>query len=140
MSTELPAGAGLDGRRVVIAEDNALLSLQLRQWVSELGCTVAASASRIGEAQRQCETLPFDVAVLDINLRGHTTYALAEALLARGQPFVLASGYSATALPPALRAAPLLQKPYRRQDLEAALRQALHTHSGRLPVQPRPTA
>jgi hypothetical protein len=49
----------------------------------------------------------------------------AEALMARGLPFVFATGYGAAAVPENFRAAPVLQKPFRIADLERGVRTPL---------------
>lgn len=117
--------ADLRGCRVVVVEDNALLGMELERLLAELGCRVVGSAGRLEAATRLCADVPFDVALLDINLNGNNTLALAESLQARGQVFVLTTGYGTRGVPQSLRAAQLLEKPYREQDLENALRRAL---------------
>jgi hypothetical protein len=42
---------------------------------------------------------PLDAAILDVSIRGGQVYPVAEKLLARNIPFVLASGYGDWALP-----------------------------------------
>jgi CheY-like chemotaxis protein len=116
----------LEGCRVLLVEDDAMISMMLQDLLEDMGCEVASVASRFDEARRQSEAGGYDVALLDVNLRGERTFPIAEAMLQRRQPFVLTTGYATTVLPDSLRAAKLLQKPYRRQDLEGALRDAMH--------------
>jgi CheY-like chemotaxis protein len=119
-------GDSLDGCRVLIVEDDAMISMMLQDLLEDMGCSVVGVASRLEEAQRKGEAGGFDVALLDVNLRGEHTFPLAESMLERRQPFVLTTGYATTILPDPLRRATLLQKPYRRQDLERALWDAMH--------------
>ena len=49
-------------------------------------------------------------------------YPVADLLLARGIPFVLASGYGDWALPETLREQPRLIKPFTHEDLEKQVR------------------
>jgi DNA-binding NarL/FixJ family response regulator len=120
------ARAALKGCRVIVVEDNALLGLELERLLVELDCSIVGSAQRLEAATRLCADVPFDVALLDINLGGNdTTLALAESLQGRGQAFVLTTGYGTRGVPQSLRAAQLLEKPYRKRDLENALRRAL---------------
>lgn len=116
---------GLAGCRVLMVEDEALQSMLVRALLEALGCVVVASAARFADAAHKCETLEYDVALLDVNLRGDQTFSIADALRARAQPFVLVTGYGADVLPDRLRDAPLLQKPYRQEELGGALRDAL---------------
>jgi CheY-like chemotaxis protein len=124
MSVQSPA-IPLNGRRVLVIEDESMVTMFIQDTLADIGCEVAGVASRLNEALEKARTLAFDVAILDVNLDGEQTFPIAEALLARGMPFVLATGYSATSLPAALQRAPILQKPFRQSDLEQALRTAL---------------
>lgn len=130
----LPPGNSLSGCRIVVAEDNALVSLQLQRMLAQLGYTVVGSATDLESAQRLCATVNFDAAVLDINLRGATVYPLALELRARSQSFVLATGYDFNALPDALRDAVLLEKPHDKRELAVALGQALARGRGTPPA------
>lgn len=122
----MEGGDSLEGCRVLVVEDDAMISMMLQDLLEDMGCRVVGVASRLDEARRKSEAGDFDVALLDVNLRGERTLPIAEAMLQRRQPFVLTTGYATTILPDALRDATLLQKPYRRQDLESALRDAMH--------------
>ena len=117
--------SGLAGRRVLVIEDESMVTMLLQDFLEDIGCEVAGVASRLKEAREKIDTLAFDVAILDVNLNGDQTFPLADTLLARGQPIVFATGYGATTLPPRLRALPVLQKPFQQDDLERALRAAL---------------
>jgi len=110
--------------RVMIVEDEGLLCLMLEDYLNELGCEVVAIASRLSEALHKARRIAMDVAVLDINLAGEMSYPVAELLRARDIPFLFCTGYGAAGLPPGLRDAPLLAKPYRMEQLDQALRQA----------------
>lgn len=121
------SGVGkLKGCRVLVVEDEGLLSIMQQEMLADMGCEVVATVARFNDAVHQCETAAFDAVLLDINLRGERTFSIAEGLQARGQVFVLVTGYSTDVLPESLRAVPLLQKPYRREDLATALWDALH--------------
>jgi CheY-like chemotaxis protein len=117
----------LGGRRILVIEDESMVAMFIQDTLEDIGCEVASVASRFNEALEKARTLAFDVAILDVNLDGEQTFPIAEALVARGMPFVFATGYSATSLPAALQRAPILQKPFRQSDLERALRAALQT-------------
>ena len=123
----MEVGDSLEGCRVLVVEDDAMISMMLQDLLEDLGCRVVSVASRLEEAQRKSEVDDFDVALLDVNLRGERTFPVAEAMRQRRRPFVLTTGYATTILPDSLRAATLLQKPYRRQDLETALWDAMHS-------------
>lgn len=111
----------LNGLRVLVVEDEALVSMLLEEFLDELGCVVVATAARLGDALAKAGSLVVDVAVLDVNLAGVMSYPVAEALQARGVPFVFSTGYGASGLPDALRGALVLSKPYRQRQLAEAL-------------------
>jgi len=119
------ATPGLAGRRVLVVEDESMVTMLLQDFLEDMGCEVAGVASRLKEALEKIDALAFDVAILDVNLNGQQTLPVAQALLARGRAIVFATGYAATSVPPELRAVPILQKPFQQQDLERALRAAL---------------
>ncbi|KQW70680.1 hypothetical protein ASE17_17550 [Phenylobacterium sp. Root77] len=86
----------MTGPRVVLVEDEPLVAMMMEDLLADLGCEVAASFGSLAPAMawldRQ-DPLP-DGAVLDVNLGGgETVFPLAEALRARGVPFVFATGY-----------------------------------------------
>lgn len=111
------AAGELAGRRVLLVEDEALVSMLLQDTLEEFGCAVVAAASRFDDALEKVRSVSFDIAILDVNLDGRYTFPIAEALAARGSPFVFATGYGANRLPDT----PVLQKPFQQQDLEQAL-------------------
>lgn len=111
----------LDGTRVLVVEDEAIVSMLLEEFLDELGCEVVATASRLEDALEKAGALMLDVAVLDVNLAGKVSYPVAEALQARGVPFVFSTGYGAGGLPDAMRGAPVLSKPFRQENLAEAL-------------------
>jgi CheY-like chemotaxis protein len=122
------AGTGLRGRRILIVEDESMVIMLLQDFIEDIGCEIAGVASRLNEALAQLETPTFDAAVLDVNLNGQQTFALARDIIAHGRAVVFATGYGASTLPPDLRHLPVLQKPFHQEDLERALSAALDGH------------
>ena len=113
------------GTRVFVVEDEAMIRMLLEDMLGELGCTIAAAAGRIEDALEAAKTAEFDVAVLDVNLQGQNTAAVAEALAARSLPFVFATGYGAHGMPEAFRDRPTLKKPFQLDALGRTLQSAL---------------
>lgn len=111
----------LTGKRVLVVEDESLVSMLIEEFLEDIGCTVAAVAGKPDEASQLIETVPVDLVVLDVNLNGTPSYGIASLLGRRGVPFVLATGYGGTALPADLQSAYVLAKPFTREQLEAAL-------------------
>ena len=117
-----PAGKLL-GLRVLVVEDEALVSMLLEDMLADHGCEVVAAASRISQALEMIadDAVVFDAAILDVNLGGEPIFPVAEALAAQGTPFVFATGYGAGGLPDHWRSRPTLQKPFSHDDVGKAL-------------------
>ena len=109
------------GARILVVEDELMIRMLLEDMLGELGYTIAAEAGRIEEALTAANSADFHVAILDVNLNGQTIAPVADALAARGVPFVFATGYGERGLPPKYRGQPTLQKPFQREDLEVTL-------------------
>jgi DNA-binding response OmpR family regulator len=116
-----PGNAPLNGLRVLIVEDETLVAMLVEEYLIELGCVVAGSARRIGKALEALEQSELDAAILDLNVAGENILPLAEALDARGVPFLFASGYGAKGVDPRWAHLPVLQKPFTITELEKAL-------------------
>ena len=108
------------GLRVLIVEDALLLALELEAGLTEAGAEVVGSAADVSEAMRM-SNLPIDAAVLDANLNGASVLPVAQALAARGIPFVFATGYGDDKMLPAGFDAPVIRKPYDVTQVAAAL-------------------
>jgi CheY-like chemotaxis protein len=115
----------LEGCRVLVVEDEMLVAMMLEDMLTDLGCTVVATAGRVPEALKAIEAEAPDVAILDMNLNGERTDGLADTLAARGIPFAFATGYGVQQIEQPHRARPLIAKPFQQSELEAALRKAL---------------
>jgi CheY-like chemotaxis protein len=116
----------LQGKRVLIIEDDPLLLMSLEDMLAELGCTVAGSAMALAPAVALARELSVDLAVLDVNLAGELVTPAAEVLVSRGIPFVFATGYD-LGIVPTLQDRPLLRKPYTRSQLAEVLLRATTT-------------
>src|SRR5262249_37030057 len=97
MATE--ARPATQAKRILVVEDEVMIRMLLEDMLGELGYTVAAEAARIDEALEATKNADFDLALLDANLNGQPVSPVADALVARGPPFVFATGYSELAEP-----------------------------------------
>ena len=115
------------GRRVLIVEDESLVAMLLETILEDMGCVPVGPAATVEEGlQVAGGDEPLDAALLDVNVAGKQVFPIAEALKARGVPFVFSTGYGEGGLPDEWRGQPTLQKPF----TEAAVRDALMTAMG----------
>lgn len=115
-SRALPGGAGgkggLQGRDVLLAEDDYLLAGELRNWLVREGATVVGPAPRVDVALDLLGRSPrLSLAILDINLQGRMAWPVADALMARRIPFAFVTGYDADVIPRAYARVPRAEKP-----------------------------
>ena len=115
------AGRVLEGLQVLVVEDEAMIAMLIEDFLGELGAIPVKVAAAMDDAASCISSLNFDLAILDVNLRGQVTYPLADMLIERGIPFVFATGYGAAGLPPKFRTVPILQKPFLPEHLAATL-------------------
>ena len=105
------------GLRVLVVEDEIMVSMLIEDMLAEMGCTILGPVARLEEAVELVNQSEFDCALLDMNLGGLSVFPVADLLRARGTPFAFASGYGQAALRDVDRGVPVLQKPFREGDL-----------------------
>jgi DNA-binding NtrC family response regulator len=115
----------LQGRAVLVVEDEMMIGLWLEQILQDSGCSVTL-AGTVDKALELIHSHAFDAATLDINLTDGDSLPVADALTAQGVPFAFMTGYSSHKLG-RYSDHLVLTKPVREQDLEAALSQILAT-------------
>jgi CheY-like chemotaxis protein len=106
---------------LLVVEDEPLIAMLLVDLLDELGCTVAAQASSVAEGLDRANDTSFDAAILDVNLRGHPVWPLADALQEKGIRFVLATGNDGRQTQQRYPGAAVLAKPYALENLQQAL-------------------
>ncbi|MBR0659760.1 response regulator [Neoroseomonas oryzicola] len=109
-----PAGAK---RQILVIEDEALVAMLVEDALLDSGFDVLGPARSVAEALELLEAEQPAAAVLDLNLGGENSLAVADALQARGIPFLVATGYGSAGLPQTHRHVPVLPKPYDPADL-----------------------
>ena len=111
-SHEGDAGGVLDGKRILIVEDEFLLAVLIEETLQSFGCETIGPFTKLELGLKASRQESFDLAILDINLNGTMAYPLADELLSRGIPFLFLTGYAAKDLPEAYRSLNRLQKPF----------------------------
>jgi CheY-like chemotaxis protein len=115
----------LSARRVLVVEDEMIVAWLMEDMLADLGYAVVGPAARVTQALAMIDAEAIDLAVLDVNLNGQTSYPIADALAARGVPFVFLTAYDKDRLLDGYRTFPVLQKPFHRSELGDTLAKLL---------------
>ena len=101
----------LAGKRVLVVEDEYYIAADLRQMLDEEGAVVVGPAGCLQDGVALAVP-PLDAALLDVNLHGESSFALADRLEADAVPYMFLTGYDAWAIPERFGAVPRLTKPF----------------------------
>jgi CheY-like chemotaxis protein len=128
----------LRGCRILVVEDEMLVSILLEDLLQGGGCEIVGPAARLGRAIDLATTETIDAALLDLNIDRREVYPVAEILAQRAIPFAFVSGYSVGNVRASFRNRPTLQKPFQTEELERVLRLMLSEATPRLQNRPGP--
>ena len=101
-----------DPRSILIVEDEPLIAMMLEDFIQSLGHAVSGNCDSVSSALKEIEKSEFDLAILDINLKGESVWPVASALRGKGTPFVLATGGHVDPPPAEFANVPTIEKPY----------------------------
>ena len=111
----------LAGCRILVVEDEMLIMMDAEDMLHDLGCETVVTAATVDKALGFIGSEVIDAALLDMNLNGDRSYAVADALAVRGIPFAFATGYGLNGLREGDGDTPMLVKPYGINDLSKTL-------------------
>jgi CheY-like chemotaxis protein len=114
-----------DGARVLVAEDEAIVALDLETMLRGFGYQVLGPVSSTVEALELIGPERPDAVLLDLSLLDGLSVPVAEVLTAMGVPFILMTGYDYLPDHPALKVAPRLSKPFEAEVLRTELSRLL---------------
>ena len=112
----------LSGLRILVVEDEPIIVMLLEDMLGDLDCVLVGPAYKTDTALNIVQSERLDAAILDVNLGGQRTTVVAEALEAKGIPFMFATGYGAAGMTGNLGQSLVLTKPFTQDQLERALR------------------
>ena len=95
--------------------------MMLEDFLESMGHKVIGTAETVQDALAKVEEGGFDVAIVDVHLRGEHVWPVVDRLRALSLPFVLATGGHIAPPPDAHAEAPVLSKPYTIDAIEPAL-------------------
>jgi CheY-like chemotaxis protein len=93
----------------------------IEDMLADLGCSLVTSAATVDKALALIDAQAFDAAMLDMNLNGSDSHPVAEALSARGVPFIYSTGNTGHGSRDSYSGRPVLKKPFKYEELVAIL-------------------
>ena len=111
--------------QVFIVEDETMLAMLIEVMLEDLGYATAFHASRLDHGVEFALAGTYDVAILDINIIGGTSFPIAAAIANRGIPFMFCSGYGQLGIPRAWAHKHCMAKPFSAEQLDKALHDLL---------------
>lgn len=118
----------LNGRRILVVEDEYVLALDLCELLAREGATIVGPVGCLQDALAMIESdHRVDIGVLDIKLHSDLVYPVAARLRQLGVPYLFVTGYGENHIDPAHQAVPHLHKPVRLSSILEAIRRATAT-------------
>jgi len=111
--------------RILVLDDEPLISMLVEGWLTELGCEVVGPARSVEEGLNFAGSAELDAAILDVNLGGRNSFLVADALKQRGIPFAFATGDSGVDASAGYNNPILLPKPFDFESVKAVLAKLL---------------
>ena len=99
-------------RSILIVEDEPLIAMMLEDFLDSLGHKVQNTCETVECALEEVEKGGFDLAILDVNLKGENVWPVATKLREKKVPFVIATGGHVDPPPAEFNDAPVIEKPY----------------------------
>ncbi len=114
--------APLAGRAILVAEDNAIIAMDIQMALEDRGALVVGPFEKLSDVIAALETETIDSAVMDVDLGGELSIPAIEGLAKRSVPVILTTGHDvAKCLPAPLNALPVVSKPFAEPTMIAAL-------------------
>lgn len=110
-------GGRLDGRRILVAEDDAATALMIEETLREAGCVVIGPVATVRDALVLIESETIECAILDLELADGKAGPVAEALIKRGLRFVVTTGHDPSLIELPYASVPMVGKVFDMDDL-----------------------
>ena len=102
-----------------------MIAMMLEDFLDSLGHAVRGTCDTVKGALEEIERGGFDLAILDVNLKGENVWPVAKRLRQKGVPFVIATGGHVDPPPPEFNDAPVIEKPYTVDRVTPAIEAAI---------------
>ena len=111
-------------RSILVVEDEPLIAMMLEDFLESLGHSVTATCESVADALAVADKGGFDLAILDVNLKGESVWPVAARLREKNVPFVIATGGHVDPPPAEFANVPVIEKPYTVDRVTPALEAA----------------
>lgn len=118
-TVDLPQG------KVLVVVDDAILALDLQRLLHEAGYRVIGPATTVAEIQRMIQRGDIDCAILDLDIDRRAPLPIADLLAFADVPFVYLTTGVLGPVPSRHRHRPVVEKPFSREILLAAVEKAM---------------
>ena len=97
---------------ILVVEDEPLIAMMLEDFLESLRHRVHATCESVSEAVKAVDLGGFELAILDVNLKGENVWPVASRLREKQVPFVIATGGHVDPPPAEFHSVPVIEKPY----------------------------
>ncbi|MEE4338328.1 response regulator [Erythrobacter sp.] len=111
MTTQSGVALPLEGRRILIVEDEYFQAREIALALTRAGAEVIGPTGRAEDVPDLIASGGVDAAMLDINLGQGASFEVARSLRQRETPFLFLTGYDVSIIPDDLSEPPRLEKP-----------------------------
>jgi DNA-binding response OmpR family regulator len=115
--------------RILMLDDEPLISMMVRDWLEELGCETVGPAHSVRSALDLIEGASLDGAILDVTLGRENCYPVADALIKLGVPIAFATGRGGEEIDPRFKDAVVLSKPFSFEAVKGAVDRLISAHA-----------
>ncbi|MEM9742288.1 MAG: HWE histidine kinase domain-containing protein [Pseudomonadota bacterium] len=106
----------------LVLEDSFVIATELADILQSQGFAPVDCAGNLKDAKAALERKTYSLCVLDVNVRGETSFELARRLVQQQQPFIFSTGYGSEVRGlEEFRSAPVLTKPVFAEDIARAI-------------------
>ncbi|MGH6671306.1 MAG: response regulator [Xanthobacteraceae bacterium] len=125
--TQIDSESALNGARILVVEDDFLISMELDTILADAGAKVVGPCRTIAQAKRLIEANSISGAVLDFRLGADTSLSIAHELRRHDIPFVFFTAQANTRqIQSECPGATVVAKPFHRRTILAAVADMFH--------------
>jgi CheY-like chemotaxis protein len=106
------ANASLQGKSILVAEDEYFLARDLADELERQGAVVVGPVSTVADAKELARSREVNAAILDIRLGDELAFGVADELATRRIPFIFATGFAKAIVPERHRGIGFFEKPF----------------------------